>query len=273
MVARRFRNSDAAKARARRIPLRAVGIALLTLLAALAPGPANAADIVVFAAASLKEALDEAAGDYRRNSGDTLKISYAASSALARQIESGAPADLFISADLDWMDYLQQRDLIQPATRRNLLGNRLVIVAPADAAAALDIRPGFDLAARLAGGRLAMADPNSVPAGKYGKAALQKLGVWDAVAAAVAPAENVRAALLFVSRREAPLGIVYMTDAAADPGVKVVGVFPDDTHPPIVYPIALTTQTKNPGAPRLLDFLVSPAAAPIFEKHGFTALH
>lgn len=159
------------------------------------------------------------------------KISYAASSALARQIESGAPADLFISADLDWMDYLQQRNLIQAATRKNWVGNRLVIAAPADSAVTLDIQPGFDLAGALKGGRLAMAAPDSVPAGKYGKAALQKLGVWASVAGAVVRAENVRACLLFVSRDEVSLGIVYATDAAADPGVKVAGTFPEETHP------------------------------------------
>src|SRR5215472_6044413 len=235
-------------------------------------GAASAAEVVVFAAASLKEALDDAVRVYAAQTGDTAKISYAASSALAKQIESGAPADLFISADLDWMDYLQQHKLIQPQTRKNLLGNRLVIVAPADSDLKLDIKPGFDLAGALKGGHLAMADPDSVPAGKYGKAALEKLGVWNAVQAAVAPAENVRAALLFVSRREAPLGIVYATDAAADPRVKIAGVFPDDTHPPIIYPAALTADSKNPGAARLLEFLSSPAARPMFEKRGFTVL-
>jgi molybdate transport system substrate-binding protein len=236
------------------------------------PPQARAAEIVVFAAASLKEALDEAVKLYDSRGGDAGTISYAASSALAKQIESGAPADLFISADLDWMDYLQKRDLIQPTTRKNLLGNRLVIAAPADASGTLDIKPGFDLAAALRGGHLSMADPDSVPAGKYGKAALQKLGVWSSVEGAVVRAENVRAALLFVSRHEAPLGIVYATDAAADPGVKVVGVFPEDTHPPIIYPIAVTAESKNPRAAHLLEFLGSPAAQAIFEKRGFTVL-
>ena len=233
---------------------------------------ASAAEVVVFAAASLKEALDDAVRVYDNQSGDTVKISYAASSTLAKQIESGAPADLFISADLDWMDYLQQHNLIQPGTRKNLLGNRLVIVAPADSDLKLDIKPGFDIAGALKGGHLAMANPDSVPAGKYGKAALEKLGVWNSARGAVAPAENVRAALLLVSRREAPLGIVYATDAAADPGVKIAGVFPEDTHPPIVYPIALTADSRTPSAARLLQFLTSPAARPIFEKRGFTVL-
>jgi molybdate transport system substrate-binding protein len=254
--------------------MRAAGAVLLTVIGLMfAAVPARAADILVFAAASLKESLDEAVAAYQRQSGDTAKISYGASSALARQIEADAPADLFISADLDWMDYLQKRNLIQPGTRKKLLGNRLVIVAPAGAAVSLDIKPGFDLAGALKGGHLAMADPDSVPAGKYGKAALQMLGIWDAVKGAVAPAENVRVALLYVARRETPLGIVYATDAAADPGVKVAGVFPENSHPPIIYPVALTARSQNPSAARLLDFLGSPAAKPIFEKHGFTVLH
>jgi len=252
---------------------RATGIALLVALTVLGTVPAaSAAEIVVFAAASLKEALDDAAHVYENQSGDTMKISYAASSTLAKQIESGAPAEVFISADLDWMDYLQQRNLIKTPTRRNLLGNRLVIVAPEDSDLKLGIKPGFDLAGALKGGRLAMADPDSVPAGKYGKAALEKLGVWNVVKATVAPSENVRAALLLVSRREAPLGIVYTTDAAADPRVKIAGVFPDDTHPPITYPAALTADSKNPGPARLLEFLSSPAARPMFEKRGFAVL-
>jgi molybdate transport system substrate-binding protein len=252
---------------------RAAAVAILVIAAVFGTMSfATATEIVVFAAASLKEAFDEAARGYEHQSGDVVKVSYAASSTLAKQIENGAPADMFVSADLDWMDYLQKRNLIQPATRKNLLGNRLVIVAPADSDVKLDIKPGFDVAGALKGGRLAMADPDSVPAGKYGKAALEKLGVWNSVRAAVAPAENVRAALLYVSRREAPLGIVYATDAASDPRVKVAGVFPQDSHPPIVYPIELTMQSWNPSAPRLLEFLTSPAARPIFEKQGFTVL-
>ena len=240
------------------------------LLPILSAQIARAADLTIFAAASLKEALDEANAADMHQSGDNVKISFGASSALARQIESGAPADIFISADLDWMDWLQQRNLIQPATRKNLLGNQLVIAAPADANVKIDIKPGFDLAGALKGEHLAMADPDAVPAGKYGKAALEKLGVWGSVESSVARAENVRAALLLVSRHEAPLGIVYATDVAADPGVKVVRVFPPDTHPPIVYPIALTAQNRDPAAKRLLDFLISAAAKPIFEKHGFS---
>ena len=231
---------------------------------------ARAEDVVVFAAASLTNALDEAGQLFEKQVGARPKISYAASSALAKQIESGAPADIFISADLDWVNYLEERHLIQPATRRNLLGNRLVLVAPADTDMRVEIKPGLDLAALLRGGRLAMADVDSVPAGKYGKTALERLGIWNSVRGAVAPAESVRAALLLVSRREAPLGVVYATDAKADPRVKIVGVFPDDGHPPIIYPAALTSSSKNPSAARLLDFLGSPAAKPIFKKEGFT---
>jgi molybdate transport system substrate-binding protein len=253
------------------IRFRAAAAAIV--LMALSPLQATQAqDVVVFAAASLTNALDEAGRLFERQGGAHTKISYAASSALAKQIESGAPADIFISADLDWMDYLEKRHLIREATRKNLLGNRLVLVAPADSDVKAEIKPGLDLAALLRGGRLAMADPESVPAGKYGKAALEKLGVWNSVAAAVAPAESVRAALLFVSRRETPLGIVYATDAAADPRVKIVGVFPPDTHPPIIYPAAVTADSKNPSAVRLLEFLGSAAAKPIFEKQGFTVL-
>jgi molybdate transport system substrate-binding protein len=229
-----------------------------------------AADLTIFAAASLQEALDEASDAYMRQHGDRVKISFGASSALARQIESGAPANIFISADLDSMDYLEKRSLIRKDSRKNLLGNRLVIAAPSDADIKLTIKPGFDLAGALHGGKLAMAEPSSVPAGKYGKAALEKLGVWGSVESAVAGAENVRGALLLVSRHEAPLGIVYATDVAADPGVKVVGVFPPDSHPPIVYPIALISENKEPAAGRLLEFLTSAAAKPIFERHGFT---
>ncbi len=255
-----------------RVPMKFAAAVVTALIAFGAVQTAHAQDVVVFAAASLTNALDEAARLFEQQGGAHAKISFAASSTLAKQIGNDAPADIFISADLDWMNYLEQRHLIQPATRRDLLGNRLVLIAPADSDVHVEIKPGFDLAALLNGGHLAMADTDSVPAGKYGKAALEKLGVWNSVRSAVAPAENVRAALLFVSRREAPLGIVYATDAAADARVKIVGLFPEDTHPPIVYPAALTADSKNPNAARLLDFLSSPTAKPIFEKAGFTAL-
>ncbi|HUK57789.1 MAG TPA: molybdate ABC transporter substrate-binding protein [Stellaceae bacterium] len=236
------------------------------------PAPAAADPVLVFAAASLKNALDDAAASFEKGGGGEVKISYAASSALARQIESGAPADMFISADLDWMKYVADRNLIQTDTRANLLGNRLVLIAPASSKLALEVKPGFALADALGGGRLAMADPESVPAGKYGKAALQKLGVWSAVVAKIAPAEDVRAALRFVARGEAPLGIVYATDAAAEPDVRIVAAFPQDSYPPIIYPVALTSTSKNPAAAKFEAFLRSPAARPFFEKQGFTLL-
>jgi molybdate transport system substrate-binding protein len=248
--------------------------ALLAFLFALAAfnvpaAPAQAADqTVVFAAASLKDALDAAVDDYTKTTGKAVTVSYAASSALAKQIEQGAPADVFFSADLDWMKYLADRKLIAEDSRVTLLGNEIVLVAPAASDVALEVAPGFPLAKALNGGKLAMAQTASVPAGKYGKAALEKLGVWDSVSASVAEAENVRAALAFVARGEAPLGIVYTTDAKAEPKVKVVGTFPADSHPPILYPVALTASAK-PEARGFLDFLTSAKAKPIFEAQGF----
>jgi molybdate transport system substrate-binding protein len=199
-------------------------------------------------------------------------VSYGASSALARQIENRAPADIFISADLDGVDYLAERKLIKPETRFNLLGNRLVLIAPADSKINLTIAPKFPLAQALGNDRLAMADPTAVPAGKYGKAALESLGVWSSVSDKIASAQDVRATLLWVSRGEAPLGIVYQTDAAADKGVKIIGAFPESTHPPIIYPIAVTAVSTNPGAAAYVSFLKSPSAKPAFEKQGFVVL-
>jgi molybdate transport system substrate-binding protein len=232
---------------------------------------AQSRPVLVFAAASLKDALDAVAAEWRTESGKQATISYAASSTLAKQIENGAPADLFISADRDWMDYLQQRNLIASASRRNLVGNKLVLIAPKDSTVQVTIAPGFPLAAVLGDGRLAMADPAGVPAGRYAKAALIKLGVWRAVAGHIAAAENVRAALLLVARGEAPLGIVYQTDAAAEPGVRIVGTFPPESHPPIVYPMALT-KTARPDAASVAAYLRGPAAGAVFEAQGFTVL-
>jgi molybdate transport system substrate-binding protein len=226
---------------------------------------AHAQAPMVFAAASLKNALDEAAALH----GTRLVISYGASSALARQIENGAPADVFISADLDWMDYVEKKGLLAPGTRRNLLGNRLVLIAPARQPLKLQPGPGFPIAKALGNGRIALAEPNSVPAGKYAKAAFEKFGVWDQVSGRVAAAENVRAALLLVARGETPLGVVYQTDASAEPNVMVAGVFPADSHPPIIYPVA-ALKTAKPGAASFLEFLASPASRRVFEKHGFT---
>lgn len=235
--------------------------------------PASAADrITVFAAASLKNALDAANAAWDQEKGTETTVSYAASSALAKQIEAGAPADVFISADLAWMDYAAEKKLIKVDTRTNLLGNRIVLVAPKDAATPVDIKPGFDLAALIGDGRLAMGAVDSVPAGKYGKAALQTLGVWSSVEAKVAGAESVRAALALVSRGEAPYGIVYQTDAAADPGVAIVGTFPEGSHPPIIYPIAILSGSTSAEAAAYLDFLKSDKAAPFFTEQGFTIL-
>jgi len=235
--------------------------------------PASAADkITVFAAASLKNALDAANAAWTKETAKQTTVSYAASSALAKQIEAGAPADVFISADLAWMDYVAEKKLIKDGTRSYLLGNRIVLVASKDAAKPVDIKDGFDLAGLVGDGKLAMGAVDSVPAGKYGKAALEKLGVWSSVEGKVAGAESVRAALVLVSRGEAPYGIVYQTDAAADPGVAIVGTFPDDSHPPIIYPMAILSESKNLNAAAYLDFLKSDKAARFFTEQGFTIL-
>jgi len=234
-----------------------------------APG-ARAADITVFAAASLKTALDHAIRLYEAKSGQKVVASYAASSALAKQIESGAPADIFFSADLDWMDHLQKKTLIDVPSRHTLLSNTLVLIAPKASPISLTIEQDFPLRQALgADGKLAMAGVDSVPAGKYGKAALNDLGVWDEVAPRVAQADNVRAALAYVARGEAPLGIVYGTDARSEPAVRVVGTFPADSHPKILYLVALLVHAK-PAARMFLDFLLSPGAARAFEAQGFT---
>jgi len=247
--------------------------ALLAIaFAAGTTGLAAAADPVVFAAASLKNALDAVNTAWKGETGKSATISYAASSALAKQIEEGAPADVFISADLDWMKYLNEKKLTKPETEVQLLGNRIVLVAPADSKVETTIAPGFDLAGLLAGGKLAMADVKAVPAGKYGKAALEKLGVWASVEGSVAQAENVRAALKLVSTGEAALGIVYRTDARADPAVVVVDIFPEDTHAPIVYPAGQTAASTNADAAEFLAYLKGPAARAIFEDQGFTVL-
>lgn len=238
---------------------------LLCLL--LLNAPARAQDLLIFAAASLKTALDEI------HAGQPVKASYAASSALARQIEAGAPADIFISADLDWMHYAQQRNLIRNASRTNLLGNRLSLVAPAASKATVTLNAAADLSALLGkDGRIAMADLGAVPAGKYGKAALESLKLWPQVSGRVAQAENVRAALALVARGEAPLGIVYRTDAANEPKVRVLADFPESSHPPIIYPAAITATSKHAGAAAYMARLREPHSAAILAKHGFTLL-
>ncbi|MBS9721285.1 molybdate ABC transporter substrate-binding protein [Tianweitania sp. BSSL-BM11] len=228
--------------------------------------------VTVFAAASLKNALDSINAAWKGSSGRQATISYAASSALAKQIEAGAPADVFVSADLDWMNYLANKKLIKTGTEVRLLANRIVLVAPADSWVTADIKKGFDLAGLLKGGKLAMGNVEAVPAGKYGKDALEHLGVWQSVSGDVAQAENVRAALALVATGEAPLGIVYETDAVAEKKVKVVGVFPEDSHEPIIYPAAETAEASSADADAFLDYLKTAEARTLFEAQGFTVL-
>ncbi len=250
--------------------------ALLSLLSVTvaareaAPGSAArpAPSLLVFAAASLSDVLEEVDRAFTQSMHIEVKSSYAASSLLAKQIESGARADVFFSADREWMDYLDKRGLLHPATRRDVLTNALVLIAPAASPVQLQIAPGFDLLGALGGGRLACADPDSVPAGLYARAALTQLRVWEQVAPHLARAENVRAALSYVARGETPLGIVYRTDALAEHRVRLVGTFPPDSHPPIVYPAAVTAQ-GSPEAARYIDFLHSEAARALFEHYGF----
>jgi len=254
---RRSRPSSAARAAAAFIAV---------FLGTLAP-LAHAATFLVFAAASLKESLDEVAGAFRAATGDEARVAYGASSALARQVEAGAPAQVFISADLGWIAYVEARHRTA-APRVNLLANELVLIAPSKSAPRLRIAPGFDLAAALRGGRLAVADPRAVPAGKYARAALESLGAWKAVENRLAPVADVRAALALVARGEAPLGIVYRTDALAEPRVRVVGTFPDSSHPPIVYGMVLL-QGATPAARAFARFATSEPARAIWARHGF----
>jgi molybdate transport system substrate-binding protein len=245
-------------------------LAVLTLLTAAGPVPAQDKTLTIFAAASLKNALDEANAAYTQRFDIRIVASYAASSALIRQIEHGAPADVFASADLDWMDYGTQKSVINGATRVNLLGNRLVLIAAGDSKLTeVAIGRGFNLATLAGDGRIATGDVQAVPAGKYAKAALQKLGAWEAAQRKFAMTDNVRAALLLVARGEAALGIVYATDAKVEPGVKVVGTFPADSHPAIVYPFA-ATRIARPDAASYLAFLRSGTARQMFERHGFS---
>jgi molybdate transport system substrate-binding protein len=225
--------------------------------------------ITVFAAASLTNVLQELGDGFTKQTSVPVRFSFAASSALARQIENGAPADVFFSADLEWMDYLQTRNLIQRGTRHDALGNRLVLIAPADSKIKLTIEPRFPLAKALGTGRLATGDPDSVPVGRYARQALTTLGVWSEVADRMVRADSVRSALAFVDRGEALLGIVYETDALIDKHVRVVDVFPAGSHPPIVYPIALTSAAK-PNADKFVAYIRGPAGDVAFKAYGFT---
>ena len=249
-------------------------LTLMFALGAFATSHAAAQDqrMIVFAAASLKDALDEVNAAYKQAKGIEIVTSYAGSGALIKQIEQGAPAEVFISADLESMDYGAQKKAVQDATRVNLLGNRLVLIAAADAKIGnVTIGSGFDLAGLAGNGRITTGDVRAVPVGRYAQAALEKLGLWASVQPKLAMVENVRVALSLVARGEAPLGIVYATDAKAEPKVKVIGVFPADSHPPIVYPAALTAGAKTGGA-AYLEFLQSSLARNIFEQRGFTVL-
>ena len=253
----------------------AIGAAFLLAIAGCAPSSGEKQDDkgpVVLAAASLQDALEAVAAQWTGQGHPPPVLSFAATSALARQIESGAPADLFISADEKWMDEVEAKGMIRAGTRMDLLGNSLVLVAPANSEVQIAIADGFPLAAALGTGRLAMADPDAVPAGRYGKEALTTVGVWDAVADKVAPAENVRAALTLVGRGEAPLGVVYATDARADPKVRLVASFPEASHTPIRYPVAVLKSANHNDAAAFRAYLSSPEAGEIFHRYGFTTL-
>lgn len=249
--------------------MRPFGLAAAAVAAFFAATPVAADEVLVFAAASLKEAMDEIAAGFEETTGHTAVVSLAGSSALARQISQGAPADVFISANPDWMDWLEEAGWIRSDTRSDLVANRLVLVAQGGQPGPVEIGPDFDVPARLGDGWLAMALTDAVPAGIYGKAALEWLGLWEALRPQVAQAENVRAALALVALGEARLGIVYASDALAEPKVGVVGVFPSLSHPPIVYPAALTRDAGEQVASEFLDYLHTPAARMSFEKHGF----
>jgi molybdate transport system substrate-binding protein len=251
--------------------LTALALLCLSILpTSRAAAQAKQEEILVFAAASLTNALQEIGAAYQKTAAVRVRISFDASSNLAHQIEAGAPADLFFSADTEWMDYLESRRLIQSTTRHNAVGNQLVLIAPSGSQVRLRIAPHFRLAAALGQGRLAVADPDSVPAGRYARAALSALGVWDEVVDRLARAENVRAAMTYVARGEAPLGIVYSSDAHVDKSVRVVDSFPANTHEPIVYPVALTRSARSEAA-AFLAYLLSPHGREVFVKYGFTS--
>jgi molybdate transport system substrate-binding protein len=254
-----------------RAVLRLVLVAALMLPTATESAPAGSEPITVLAAASLSDVLQDIGKSYEGSSGRKVVFSFAASMTLAKQIEASSGADLFVSADTESMDYLSERRLIAPTTRSNLLGNSLVLIAPSNSRTALTIAPSFPLVAALNGGRLAVANTESVPAGRYAKAALTRLGVWDSVKSRLAEGEDVRAALAYVARAEAPLGIVYATDARVEPRVRTVSVFPAESHPPIFYPVALTADAK-PQAADFLNYLKGRDARAKFERAGFAVL-
>lgn len=249
-----------------------VALAIAWIFAATFGARADDRAVTVYAAASLTGALQDIGKDYEAETGVQVKFSFAASSLLARQIEAGAEADIFFSADAAWMDYLAGRSLVKPETRKTLLSNRLVLIAAKENPVKLEIKSGFPLARALGDGRLAVADPDSVPAGRYARGALTSLGVWDSVSERLVRAENVRVALTYVARGEAPLGIVYVTDALAEPQVRTVDVFPASSHPPVVYPAALTATSASASARAFLTALGGETAAAVFTRYGFAVL-
>jgi molybdate transport system substrate-binding protein len=255
----------------RRIALRAAAAALLAGATARLHAQVRDAELTVFAAASLQDAFEAVGKLYRQRTGRAVNFSFAASSALARQIEQGAPAAVFASADQQWMDYLAQRNLIVGETRKPLLGNRLVLVVPAANTAKVELKPGVDLAALLGKeGRWVTGDPSNVPVGRYAQEALTRLGTWEFAQTRLVRTENVRVALAFVERGEAAAGVVYATDAAMSPNVRVAGIFPEDSHTPITYPIAAVGRHDSPAARDFLRLLESPEARDVFRKFGFT---
>src|SRR5215475_3601374 len=243
-------------------------LTVLVLLVAVTPAPAQ--DVTVFAAASLTNVFEEIGKSYRARGGTPVRFSFAASSTLAKQIESGASADIFASADEEWMDYLANRNLIEVATRVSRLGNALVLITPPDQKRTIDIKPGFNLAGMIGNGKLATGDPAHVPVGRYAQQALTKLGVWDAVAPKIARTDNVRAALLFVERGEAPFGIVYATDAAVSGKVNIAGEFPAGSYPPVSYPFAILAKRDRPEVKSFFEFLYGAEAQAIYRKAGFS---
>jgi molybdate transport system substrate-binding protein len=263
--------SPISRLRARRTAVRR--IAIIFAFAVLFAAPVAAQEtLTVFAAASMKNALDDANAAFTKATNIKVAASYAASSALAKQLENGAPADVFVSADVKWMDYAAEKKLIKADSRVNLLGNALVLIAGKESKLDnVQIGQGFDIAKLAGDGRIAVADTKAVPAGLYAKAALEKLGAWKAAEPKLAQAENVRATLAFVARGETPIGIVYATDAKVEPNVKTIGVFPENSHPPVTYPVAATVNAK-PGTAKYLHFLRTGAAKAIFEKYGFSYL-
>lgn len=253
-----------------RLRFRRLSRAVAVLALAFTAATAAAQDVTVFAAASLTNVFEEIAKAYRAKGGGAVKFSFASSSTLAKQIENGAAADIFASADEQWMDYLAERKLIEPATRSSRLSNTLVLITPASDKRPVDIKPGFDLAGMIGNGKLATGDPAHVPVGRYAQQALTKLGIWDAVAPKIARTDNVRAALLLVERGEAPFGIVYGTDAAASGKVNVAGTFPADSHAPVSYPFAILAKRDRPEVKSFFEFLYGSEAQAVYRKAGFS---